>query len=293
MSAPINKPGVYDISMERYHSQCCDGPSVSSSGLRKIENDSPRHFWWNAVGLNPKAKPQPYKPHFHLGTAVHAFLFDDVDEIEKIVVRPDEFNDYRSKAAKAWRADAVESGKTIVTEDLMADICHMADALSSEPGVAELLTAGDPEKSLIWRDAETGIWCKSRPDRLPTDGVLADLKTTDCAAPHAIDRTIAKFGYHMQLALAGDGFEALDRTPLRDAWFVFVETKPPYCVTVARVADELIEFGRMQCRRALRKMADCLKSGDWPSYREGPMTAYGPDWHFKKLQQQFDSGELS
>jgi hypothetical protein len=40
--AKIDRAGVWDLSMARYHSDIADGPSVSNS-------DSPAHYWSTAT----------------------------------------------------------------------------------------------------------------------------------------------------------------------------------------------------------------------------------------------------
>ena len=44
---PITRPGLYSgISLSEYHrGDICDGPSISSSGLRTIFTKSPAHYW--------------------------------------------------------------------------------------------------------------------------------------------------------------------------------------------------------------------------------------------------------
>lgn len=282
----ICEPGVYDIPMDWYHSQCCDGPSVSSGGLRKIENESPAHFWCQARGLNPNAIESGPNAAFSFGKAVHALLFDDQDEISRLVVSP--FESFRTNAAKEWRDEQYANGRTLITEDDMAHIHGIHKALSKEAGCAELLTAGEPEQSMIWKDKETGVWLKSRPDRLPSDLVFADLKTTKCAKPSLLNTEIVNRGYHMQLALACMGLKELRGEDATDCWLVFVEKTPPYAVGMVRIADDLIDYGQRQCRRAIRKFADCLESGDWPAYTEGPYTAHGPKWFSDKCEREIE-----
>lgn len=286
----IDKPGIYDLDMDTYHSQCCDGPSISSGGLRKIENESPAHFWCQATGLNPEAIEQPRKAAFEFGKAVHALLFDDQEEISRLVISP--YDSFRTNEAKAWKQEQYDEGRTIITEDDFSAIKSMHDALAAEAGVPELLTAGEPEKSMIWKDAETGIWLKSRPDRIPTDGVLADLKTCASADPHILNGDIIKRGYHMQLALAADALKILTGQEVTDAWLVFVEKTPPFAVTTVRLGDELMDLGKRQCRRALRKFADCLKDNDWPAYVEGPITLHGPKWFTEKCNKELEANLL-
>src|SRR6516165_9526480 len=59
----ISKPGIYSgIPLEVYHSQkICDGPSVSSTGLRRtleINGGSPLHFWDEWSGNPDCAEPE-------------------------------------------------------------------------------------------------------------------------------------------------------------------------------------------------------------------------------------------
>ena len=287
MSKPkITAPGVYELPMDVYHSQCCDGPSVSSSGLRTIENDSLKHFYATARGLNPDAPEPEHKPSLDFGKAVHALLFDDADEIARLVTSP--YEAFRTNEAKAWRDEQHEAGRIIVTDDVLARIRGVHTALVDEPGCAELLTAGKPEQSMIWRDAETGIWLKSRPDRLPSDAVLADLKTTKSARPSSLERDIVNYGYHMQLGLAAMGMRALMDVTCTDAWLVFVESAAPHDVTMVRLGDELMDFGERQCRRAIRSLADAIEADEWPGYAIGPRTAHGPDWFHKKMQNEIE-----
>ncbi len=44
-SDKIDRPGIYDISMEKYHGDCCVGLSVSGTDLWTIESKSLRHYW--------------------------------------------------------------------------------------------------------------------------------------------------------------------------------------------------------------------------------------------------------
>lgn len=290
MTAMIDSNGIYDLPMDTYHAQCCDGPSISSGGLRTIENESPAHFWAYAQGLNPEAHKRPHNNAFDFGKAVHALLFDDQEEIGRLVVSP--FDEFRTKDARAWRDEQRESGRIIITDDIMSAIKGIHKSLASEAGVPELLTAGEPEKSLIWRDAETGVWLKSRPDRFPSDRVFADLKTAKSADPRLLDTEIVSRGYHMQLALACMGLEALRGETTTDCWLVFVEKTPPFAVTTVRLGDELVDYGAKQCRRAIRKFADCLGSGDWPSYVEGPLTLHGPKWFTERCEKEIEGNIL-
>lgn len=292
-AAKISKPGVYEIPIETYHSDCCAGPSISSSGLRTIENESPAHYWATSY-LNPDRKVEAEKPHFSLGRAAHTLLLGESGFREQFAIRPDQFPDWRTKASQQWRDEMIAAGRTVLTPADIETIRGMASSLAAHPIVQAGILSGKIEQSIIWQDKETGVWLKARPDALPLDGnLIADLKTTSNAHPDAVRRSVFDFGYHMQLALVGMGMEAvLDRRPGNDDYaLIFVETKSPWAVNVAPIDIAAIDMGRRQLRRAIRRFADCLSKNQWPGY-EGETTVSLPDWLNKRLEREIESGLL-
>lgn len=87
-SGKIGEPGVYDLSMAEYHGDCCDSPSVSSSGLRTIWSQSPAHYWYNSP-YNPNRPEPKERAHFSIGKAAHHLLYLGRKGFdEEFVVRP-------------------------------------------------------------------------------------------------------------------------------------------------------------------------------------------------------------
>ena len=290
----IDKPGVYSMSLEWYHSSSCIGPSISSSGLRAIENESPLHYWANSP-LNPDRPEQDQKPAFALGSAAHHLLLGEPGFREKFVIRPSEFPDWRTKASQQWRAEQIAAGKTVLDEKNVEQIRGMAKTLGEHPLVKSGLLNGAIEQSIIWQDSETGIWLKARPDALPLDGnIVVDLKTCASADPRSVRNSIADYGYGMQLALVGMGMQAvLGRSPGNEDYaLIFVETKAPYAVNFKPIDCRIIEYGRMQIRRALRKFAECLSKGEWPGYDDDGVTVSLPKWQAERFEEQIKCGML-
>jgi hypothetical protein len=263
----ISEPGVYDMPIEAYHTDCCVGPSVSSSGLRTIDTQSLAHYWQDSY-LNPEREPFKQSDAMALGSAAHHLLLGQEDFAKKFIVRPkfapgtkDEPWHGAKLVCKKWNADAELARLTILKPDALEQITAMAEALARHPLIRDGLLTGSVEKSLFWQDSETGIWLKARPDCLASYGtVIADYKTTADASPGECEKTLWNFGYHMQLALGGMGIEALTgRRPDNDAHvLVFQEPKPPHCVSVRPIDPQAISYGRMQTRRALQKLAKAL-----------------------------------
>jgi hypothetical protein len=264
--ATITAPGIFvGMGMDRYHGQPCDGPSVSSSGLRTIWAESPAHFW-SKSSLNPKRKPQADSPAFAVGRLAHKLLLEGREGLaEEFAVRPNCWSDWRTKEAKVWRDEQTLAGRTVITEDDLEVVTGMAESLARHPLVKAGILDGKVERSLIWKDAETGIWIKSRPDVIPNaSAVMADLKTTTSVTDDALAKSLASFGYQIQGAVIGMAAEALLGVEMEAFALVWVEKADPFCVRVTQVTPDDIERGRRQVRAALRTMARCLDTGVWP-----------------------------
>lgn len=261
----IDQAGVYDLPMSVYHSDCCDGPSVSSSGLRTIWAQSAAHYWADSY-LNPhRLEDDTDRRHFSLGRAAHHLLFLGRKGFdEEYVVRPSVWADWRTKDAKEWRADQLKAGKTILTDGELEQITGMARSLAEHPLVRAGILDGYVERSLIWQEPISGVWLKSRPDCIPNDsGDYADLKTTTSVATEDLARSIASFGYHAQGALTGLGSQAVLNRPMQTFTLVFVEVKPPHCVRIVTIPPEDIRRGEQQILAAVETFAECWKSGVW------------------------------
>lgn len=271
--------GVWDLTMAQYHGDCCEAPSVSSSGLRTIWSESPAHYFETSP-YNPHAwetrivdgvemevrKDEDDRPHFSLGRAAHHLLFMGRKGFDaEFVTRPSKWKDWRTNDAKEWKADQLRAQKTIITDGELDQITGMARSLAAHPLVKAGILDGYVERSLIWKDAETGAWLKSRPDCIPNDsGDYADLKTTTSVETDALARTIASFSYPMQGALVGMASEAVLKRPMQTFTLVFVETKPPHCVRVVTLKPDDIDRGMKQVHVAAQAFADCVASGEWP-----------------------------
>lgn len=270
----ITKPGLYSkIGIELYHSgNICDGPSISSSGLRKIFNESPAHYW-NESPLNPDRMEPEDKSHFTLGRAVHHLMLGEPFFAKLFAIQPDEYTnkDGEVKAwnnnagkCKEWHADRSREGRSIITGKDVDHIKGMAESLGKHPLVRSGALNGQIERSGFVKDKATGIWLKIRPDSIPTDsGDYVDLKTTISVDWSDLVRTIGDFGYHQQLALIRRVARDLG-LPFTSATLVFVEKKPPYCVRVVTVKDNDLDRGEKQNTATLKIFAECLKAKHWP-----------------------------
>jgi hypothetical protein len=95
---------------------------------------------------------------------------------------------------------------TIITDAELANIAGMARSLAAHPLVKAGILDGAVERSLIWRDPETGdvVQEPARRDPQHSPATFADLKTCVSVSTDALRRSLADFGYHQQGALVGE-----------------------------------------------------------------------------------------
>ncbi|SHG78518.1 PDDEXK-like protein of unknown function [Kaistia soli DSM 19436] len=261
----IDTAGCYaDLDIERYHGQCTEGPSISSSGLREIFSKSPAHFWATS-SLNPDRAEPADKDELILGRAAHHLLLGEQGFDRLFAIRPDAWKDWRTGAAKAWRAAQIEVGRTVLSPGEIESIRGMHASLAAHPLVARGILDGAIEQSLIWQDTETGIWLKARPDAIPTSsGDFADLKTAASVAPEDLSRAVSDRRYDMQAALVKWAAKAVLDIDMTDFALVFVEKSPPHCVEIRVIRHDDIAEAETDLRAALQLFAKCLKNGRWP-----------------------------
>lgn len=273
----ITKPGCYSkIPLETYHSAAiCDGPSVSSSGLRVLFAESPAHFYQGWPG-NPNREEPEDKKHFIVGRAAHHLFLGEPYFAKLFCVQPESYPDkktgelkkwtYAAAFCKEWAEQRKKEGRLPLTNGDVETIKGMAASLGRHPLVRAGALNGLIERSIFWKDKETGIWLKARPDAIPGDsGDFVDLKTTARKVLwHEIVRELGERMYHQQGALicrAAREVLGIDKPTFT---LVFVEKQPPHCVRVVTVKEHELERGDKQNRMALDLMAKCLKDKKWP-----------------------------
>lgn len=291
---PISEPGLYaDVPIERYHGDLCIGPSISASGLKTIFARGPKAYFKDSY-LNPHRKARKASRALLFGSACHHYLLGEADFWKRYVVRPEKLN------GKDWnsnRTDCIEwlklckaGGLEVITLPERDAILGMVESLRDHPMIMRGILDGLVEHTMVWRDPETGVWLKSRPDVIPTsDADVSDLKTQADISDDGIERAIGTFAYHQQGALVGDGLKATLGVEMSSFTLVFAEKAEPYEARVKSLTGADLELGAQQNRIALRHFAHCLKIGRWWGYGgEASDAEYAEiqPWHRKKLEHR-------
>lgn len=259
----ITKPGLYSgVPMSAYHGDLTGEPSISSSGLRTLFLESPKHYWRDSY-LNPHRPEQKDSEAFVLGRAAHHLLLGEDAFSTLFIMRPDKFDSWRTKEAKEWRTEQESEGRTVLLPAQLEQIRGMARALAAEPLISAGILNGQIEQSLVWKDKTTGVWLKSRPDAIPNDsGDFCDLKTS-ANYGFDLDRDISKYRYDIQAALCGMGVREILKREMESFSFCFVEKEAPFSVEILTLKKEDITAAEQDIRVALDTFAWCLKTGDW------------------------------
>lgn len=253
------KPGIYEgISNADYHG----GPGISISGLKLFQR-SPLHYW--STYHDPNRPEREDSKAFRLGTAIHAAVLEPDAFAATYKVAPQ--CDRRTKEGKAIAAAfEAECGPdtVILPPDEFAAVEAIAAQVKRHPMASNIMAQGAPEVSVYWEDVETGVLCRCRPDWL-APGIILDVKSTEDASPWEFQRTIVRYGYHLQAAWYMDGLHAAGQS--RDAFvFMAVEKSRPHAVALYYADQEMLDFGRAEYRRLLDQYARCSSRNEWPGY---------------------------
>jgi hypothetical protein len=230
---------------------------------------------WDGRRITNRAEPED-KAHFTVGRAAHHLMLGEPFFAKVFCVQPSEYPDkksgevkkwtYAAAYCKEWREQRRKEGRSSLTAADVEVIKGVAVALGQHPLVRAGALNGLIERSIFWRDKDTGIWLKARPDAIPGDGGdFVDLKTTARKVLwHELVRELGEYNYHQQGALICRAAREVLGIERPTFTLVFVEKKPPHCVRVVTVKDHELERGEKQNRMALDLMAKCLKDKKWP-----------------------------
>lgn len=201
--------------------------------LKSIDQSQLKQFLknpadWAYHRLNDDHKPTDA---MKFGTAFHAYLLGTSD-----VVSLPEGESFRSKDNQKWRDEQLEAGNIIVSYNDMQLLKHMKEGIEQTslmpeyPDYMEIIEQGTKEQCIEWKDRQTGLMLKAKPDLIPvgTD-YLVDLKTAQKADAESFAKEVINYGYHIQTvfyraavaACKPDAFDRGSKAPSTMQFWVF------------------------------------------------------------------------
>lgn len=304
----IEEDGFYAISLDRHHAQPCNGPSVTSGILRKMELGTPADVWAFSK-LNPNRWEKPQTDALRLGRAMAAYVEGGMESVgQSFAVLPadkprkpteaqikayDEgrATDAATLSVEFWRKVAEDSRDPLSDAD-MKMIEDMGRMLVQDPAACAVMD-GIPEVTMAVRDERTGLWLLSRPDTVSFDGAMSDYKKMNTQGRpfnhRLVDNRITDHGYDMQMAFAAECFEALTGNWPEVVGIVAQWDQPPHHVILREIAEEDLRLAQFRNRRAIDRFAECLASGDWPGPGADVAAYQRPEWQRDMILQQMNT----
>ncbi len=271
-------PGKLVLTNEEYHAHS----AIGSTSLKRILR-SPAHF------LFAKTNPEESKA-LNFGRAVHMALLEPQVFAASVVVMP-EFWGLTKKGERTNSPNAADvkeqrekwilenHGNTIVTAEERADIMLMAQSIAKSRTARALLTAGASEESYFDVCPDTGLMRKARPDFL-RDGMIVDIKSTKNAHPRAFIKDIVNYKYFVSSAYYLDVVSSATGQEFKEFIFIAVEKTGPYGVGVYRLDENAIDEGRKLYKKALVTLAECQRTGEYPSYADEIQNMFLPPYAY-------------
>lgn len=255
--------GSYSVELtnEQYHA---DRTAVSRSQIEHLLR-SPSHFF-NAL-RNPSHEQTAAQL---LGTELHrAVLEPHLFDANVVAWRGG------TKTGFQWRKFKEENkSKMILNADVYDQVIGMRDAVNGyvlpnniDSTLKDVIVRGESEKTIFWRDEETGIVCRIRVDSLLKTLIL-DLKSCGDARPDSFLNTQAfKLNYDLQAAMYYCGVLAYTGKKMNFC-FVAVETSQPHGVWLHETGPgcEFFENGMRKFRYLLKQLALCRQKNEWEPY---------------------------
>lgn len=244
------------MTLAEYHAH----PALSRTRLWRL-HESPQKFKY--------AEEHPEEPTqaFKIGAAFHKMALEPETFDDEFKVYPG--YDRRTKEGKQLYAEFIENlgNKTSLTYDEAETVIGMVKSLKANPTAKKLIENGQKEKSFFWTDEATGIELKCRPDIYVVDGVnvIVDLKSVTSGDPKQFPRTIYSLGYDVQAAMYIAGMQNIKPGDY-EFMFIAVEKTPPYSVTLMRLEQSWIDYGKMRYRELLKLYKTCCDLERWYGY---------------------------
>jgi hypothetical protein len=199
-----------------------------------------------------------------LGTLIHTYILEKNHFLDRYF--PAVFKDRRKK--EYLEAKKIADGKEVVSKKYYESCKLIDEKLAKDPIGKNLFTNGKVEHSIFWKDPETGLLLKSRPDFI-SDNYIVDIKTTQCAEKYQFRKSVKNYKYHIQAAMQLDAYKAVTGKSHLNYIYFAIEPEEPFVFSIITLGDDFIEAGREEYKKGLQLYLECMKNNYWPGYHKG------------------------
>ncbi len=274
MSQPIGTGFTYELSYADYAKL----PGINISTLKEMGR-SPLHY-------QHKLTHHVETAAMRLGHAAHTAVLEPSKFAKTYALwdAKDAKGKLRVRAGKEWEKFCeLTAGRTVLTENEYVRAMDMSAAVRANKIAMRYLATGAPEVSMVWVDSVCKVACRGRMDWVTSvdNTTIVGLKTSRNAGPVMFGNQAARLGYDPQWSYYLDGYETLTRRTPRMVEIV-VESDPPHDVVVYSIPQDILERGRDQYQKLLRKHIECTASGIWPGVATAEVELTYPTWAYQE-----------
>ncbi|QDV09312.1 Exodeoxyribonuclease 8 [Planctomycetes bacterium Poly30] len=281
------QPGIYHgLPAEAYHA--CKA-AVSRSTLRQFDLGDP------AAVKRYIDKGIDTTPAMDRGSAVDVGIFDGMAAFHEQFARKPKFTGPGAVAARqAWEKEAAGDGITYMTDAPYEKALKMIECIRANDAASALFDAAEPQMSIFWRDEDTGLMCKARPDAyVKSKGWSLDLKTSGSLDDRKLGYTIVDYAADVQAAMVRDGLLA-NGLPWRGHCLVTVTEKPAvdgnHDMRLDLLSESWVLHGEARFIRWSGQYKACLESDEWPGRADGVNVLEMPKWLHHQFSEMSEMG---
>lgn len=249
------KLGENKCSNEDYHA---DTKFYSSSVLKLLLKDRAAFYDQYILG---NRRPQLSKDAFVLGSYVHSLILEPNLTDSEFAIAPGDIKIRRGKNYDAFKSLPDNINKTIITTAQRDQAEQMIDAYDNQTVAVELITGGEPEKTLCVE--LDGVPIKVRGDYVNVDkGYIVDIKTTAAGTDkYSVINTNLQWDYLLSASLYSMTFEHHYGKPFTFYW-CYLGKRTSTC-DVYKMSNKTRKQGDEKVLKALSIYKKCIQSGNW------------------------------
>ncbi len=242
---------VRDMTVDEYHAH----PAMSNSRLSMFAKDPNLLSWVDNCPVDTEKLAT-----FDFGKAVHAICLEPHLLKTDFVMMPK--MDLRTNKGKAEKAEfyAANEGKHILDADEHKKLNLMYESIMAHPAARKIIEAdGIAEGSFFFKDADTGVDCRARPDKV-IGNYAADIKTTPELGKFKF--SVDDFRYYVQAPFYLDGINSCGGEAEHMKFLVVQKTIEigRYPVMVVTLPGEVVEYGRAIYKRDLENLVKFIEA---------------------------------
>ncbi len=257
-----------------YHA---DKTALNSSAFKKL-------FKSPAAFLAHYLYPQKTTEALNFGKFAHMSILESQRYEKEVCITPD-FGDLRSTKNKLFKDQWMDSHpdvKHFLSEKDATTIAEMRNSVLKHKDAAAFIKGSKAEMAGYFRDPQTGIKCKIKPDLLNLNlKALIDLKTTQDSSKEDFSKEIFNYRYDIQMAFYAEGIRQITGSSIDHHIFISVEKTPPYECSVWSADEYMMQRAVQEVREKMELLLECIQKNKWPQSQKEIEAISMPVWAYK------------